>query len=248
MLSDDQRNRSRRIAAWHDRATLFFTAGIIIAVAAAIAGYRESLRSETVLVAARAIARGVMIDAADLRPITLPTYRPEAVRGIGDPMHIIGRYAQRDIAVDELFRSSMIVARAPEQPAYAGGIVLQPGYVPFPFPRTTIGPLSAGDRVNIGFTARDGQPCGEAAPPVGTPFACRLLNGLVVLEIADDIVYVAMTPYQAQAAWALDAAAVTWWGERTGPLDLHQPLPVYLEASAIDWEHVSRQAAPQRDP
>jgi len=248
MLSDDQRNRSRTMMAWHDRATILFTTGIIIAAAAAVIGYRESLRSETILVAARPIMHGALIDAADLRPITLPTYRPAAVRGIGDPSHVIGHYARRDIAADELMRPSMIATQSPAQPAYAGGIVLQPGYVPFPLPRTTLGTLAAGDRVNIGFTARDGQPCGATVPPIGTPFACRLFNEMIVLEIADDVVYVALTPYQAQAAWSLAATDVMWWGERTGPLDSHMPLPIYLEASAIDWEYMVQTTPPMNAP
>ncbi len=66
----------------------------------------------------------------------------------------------------------------------------------------------------------------RAAPgggTLGTPYACRLMQGIEILYVAGDTAYLSVTPYQALALQALSAQGIQMWGELYGRVS--DPLP-----------------------
>jgi hypothetical protein len=106
-----------------------------------------------------------------------------------------------------------------------------------------LGPVSYRDLVNIGYSDPSGDPtlCDAtqqalaserpSALPTGgdtaayRPYACRLLSSVRVLWIDGGVAYLELSPYQAQAIWALQAAGLQLWGERYGVTS--DPLPAF---------------------
>lgn len=210
--------------------------GLLVAVAFALLGYLESRRTEPVLILARDVPFGRQIVAEDLATIMLPLHRPALLAGIAETTAALGRYAARDLTADALVQPAMLLDAPPEQPVYPNGQALTPNMVPVPFATASIGPLTAHDRVNIGFSdpAGDQDLCDNArsaaagarptvASPTGPlaqtrPFACRLLSSVRVLYVDDGagVAYLELTPYQAHSVHALQAAGLELWGERYG--------------------------------
>ena len=237
---------------------LLLVLGIIIALGAAGYGYFESRRTETALVAVRAVPFGQQISADDLGTIELPLHRPIQLAGIGDASAVVGRWAAREIGPNDLLQPSMLLNRAPDQPVYPSGQQLDKDTVPVPFSTTTIGPLTARDLVNVGYNAASGdaQLCrangGDASSPPapgqnaddaphGRPFACRLLQRVKVLYVDDgkELAYLQMTPYQSHTIWALQAAGVQLWGERYGATSDELPAMDRLDASQITTDRLT---------
>ncbi|HMP40310.1 MAG TPA: SAF domain-containing protein [Roseiflexaceae bacterium] len=223
----------------HGLVTLLFVGGMLVAIAAAIYGYSESRRSETVFVALRDIPYGRQIMAEDLATIELPLHRPSQVAGVVDPALVIGRWAAREIAAEDLVSRSMLLDAPPDQPVYPNGRRLGVDRVPLPFSTSSIGPLSDRDLVNIGFIADDTNLCGGADGAIGhTEYACRFLTGIPVLYVDGSTAYLELPPYQAHAFWALQAAGVQIWGERYGRGSAALPAVEALDAGSINTQRL----------
>jgi hypothetical protein len=198
----------------------------------------------------RTVPFGQQISADDLATIEVPYHRPVQLAGITDPQAIIGQWAAREIGPDDLVQPGMLMPAPPDQPVYPNGAQLARDMVPLPFSTETIGPLTHYDRVNIGFNdpAGDQALCqnsggSAASAPVaadateqGRPYACRLLQRVRVLYVDEErqVAYLEVTPYQAHAIWALQAADLPLWGERYGATS--DPLAALdrLDASQLD--------------
>jgi hypothetical protein len=219
--------------------TLILTIGMLLALGAAAFGFVESRRTERVVVAVRSVPYGQRIVAEDVSVIELPLHRPAQLTGMPEPSLVVGRWAAREIGANDVLQPSMLLDAPPDQPVYPNGRRLAHNAVPLPFAAAAIGPLSDRDRVNVGFTGNDPALCRGAdgtAPPVapGRAFACRFLTGIPVLYIEGGTAYLEVTPYQAHAVWALQAAGVQLWGERYGAASDPLPQIQLLDAGQID--------------
>lgn len=241
--------------------------GLIVAVAFAILGYLESQKTEPVVVLVRDVPFGRQITPEDLGVVELPLHRPTPFAGIGDPATVVGRYAARDLGVNDLVQASMLLAEPPDQPVYPNGQALSPNMVPVPFATATIGPLTYRDRVNIGFSDRAGSPdlCDQAqsaaagvkptfTPPAAgavqpRPFACRLLSSVRVLYVdeAAGVAYLELSPYQAHTIWALQAAGLELWGERYGATSAPLPTLDRLDIGQVSAEELHAPVPTQID-
>jgi hypothetical protein len=209
--------------------------GLIAAIAFAALGFLESRRTESVLVVVRPVPFGQQIVAEDLGSIALPLHRPTQLAGMADPGLAVGKYAAHDLHADAVVQPTMLLDAPPEQPVFPNGQALASNMVPLPFATLSIGPLTAHDRVNLGFSDRTGSPdlCDQAkqaaagakptiAPMTQAaqprPFACRLLSSVRVLYVDDSagVAYLELTPFQAHTVRALQAAGLELWGERYG--------------------------------
>lgn len=217
--------------------------GLIGAVAFAVLGYLESRRTETVVVLARDVPFGQQIAAEDLGTVELPLHRPAQLAGLGSPAAVVGQYAARNLGANDLVQPAMLMAEPPTQPVYPNGEQLGVNMVPVPFSVAALGPVTYHDRVNLGFSDTTGDPAlcdaaksaaaGEqpttlspaSGGPALRPYACRFLSYVRVLWIDGGVAYLEMTPYQAQAVWAMQAAGVQLWGERFGVTS--DPLPAF---------------------
>lgn len=220
---------------------LLLLTGMIAALTAAAYGYVESRRTERVVIAARDVPYGRQIVADDLATIELPLHRPVQLAGISDPGAVIGTYAMRQIGPNDLVQPAMLATDPPDNPVYPNGRELGRNMVPVPFALNAVGPITDRDTLNIGFLSADPAlcdrehadvPAGAVLEPVAPPsltgdaaqsspaYACRWMSGVPILYIAsgegDGIAYLEMTPAQAHALRALQAAGVTLWGERYG--------------------------------
>jgi hypothetical protein len=238
--------------------------GLIVAVAFAVLGYLESQRSEQVVVLVRDVPFGHAISAEDLGTVMLPLHRPEQLAGLSDPAAVVGKYAARDLGADDLVQPAMLLAEPPDQPVFPNGQALTPNMVPVPFATTSIGPLTARDTVNVGFSDRAGSPdlcdsarsaaAGErptmvAAPSAlaqPRPFACRLLSAVRVLFVdeAAGVAYLELTPYQAHTIRALQAAGLDLWGERFGAGSDQLPALDRLDIGQVNGAELTAPAAP----
>ncbi|MGB9754888.1 SAF domain-containing protein [Roseiflexus castenholzii] len=208
--------------------------GVMVAVGAALYGYLESRRTESIVIAVRDIPYGRQIVADDLGVVSLPYYRPKELSGVTDSSLVIGRYATRTIGTNDIINPSMLSPDPPDVPVYPNGRRLEKNMVPVPFSLTGVGPITDRDRVNIGFIANDPLLCDRAradvalgaviplpattlAPTEGLrSYACRWMSGVPVLYIEGEVAYLEMTPAQAHALRALQAAQVALWAERYG--------------------------------
>lgn len=218
--------------------------GLSIAVGAAAYGYIESRRTERVVIAVRDVPFGRQIVADDLALIELPLHRPLQLAGVGNPATVIGSYATRQIGPNDLIQPSMLSAAPPAEPVYPNGRKLERNMVPVPFALAAVGPISDRDQINIGFLSTDPTLCdreaadvpagtalsapapvavangSDAAPQFARAYACRLMSGVPILYIeygeGGGIAYLEMTPTQAHALRAVQAAGATLWGERYG--------------------------------
>lgn len=213
---------------------LLLILGVAASLAATAYGYIESRRTERVVIAARSVAYGQQITADDLAVIELPLHRPVQVAGVTDPNAVIGQYATRQIGVNDLLQPGMLSPNPPDEPVYPNGRKLERNMVPAPFALTGIGPITDRDRMNIGFIAGDPSLCDRTRADVSpgtslsvptTPlviqegaraYACRWMSGISILYIEGDVAYLEMTPAQAHALRALQAANVALWAERYG--------------------------------
>ncbi|MEN9935031.1 MAG: hypothetical protein RLZZ387_1610 [Chloroflexota bacterium] len=219
--------------------TLLLTLGMLLSAGAAIYGFLESRRTERVVIAVRPVPYGQRITAEDLGVVELPLHRPAQLAGIGSLDAAAGRWAAREIGPNDLLQPAMLLDAPPSQPVYPNGRRLARDAVPLPFAVESIGPLTDRDRVNIGFTADDPSLCrgdgpGSAGRGGARAYACRFLTGLSVLYIESDVAYLEVTPYQAHAVWALQAAGVQLWGERYGAASAPLEAVVPLDAGRID--------------
>jgi hypothetical protein len=224
-------------------ATFLLVVGIVGATLLAILGYVELQRTEQIVILIRDVAYGQQIAEQDLSLVAVPANRPPQLRGITDLRQVVGTYASRNLTANDLIQPTMLMGAPVGQPIYPNGEQLQLNMVPFPFAITTLGPVTHQDRVNIGYSDPSGDPdlCrtthGGEVPPsehaiergsgISTgyrPYTCRLLSSVRVLWIDAGVAYLEVTPYQAQALRALQAAGLTLWGERYGASS--DPLPV----------------------
>ncbi len=230
--------------------TLLLASGMIIALSAAAYGYIESQRTERVVIAIRAIPSGQQISAEDLGVIEVPLHRPIQIAGITNPDLALGQWSAREIGINDLLQPMMLLDQPPGQPVYPNGEQLTTGMVPVPFSTQTIGPLTQRDVVNIGFNDTSGdqrlcqQSSGQALPAgnpaQARPYACRFLQRVRVLYIDEgqQIAYLEMSPYQAHAIWAIQAAGLTLWGERYGATSERLPNMERLDISQISVEQL----------
>ncbi len=230
---------------------LLLAAGLLAAVALAVAGFLESRKSEAVIILARDVAYGQQIVAEDLASVELPLHRPAQLAGFSSPAAAIGQYAARNLGASDLLQPSMLIAEPPGQPVYPNGEQLAPNMVPLPFATTTVGPISYRDRLNVGFSDPSGAPdlCDQArsaaggAPSVAPsavtaqarPYACRLLSSVRVLYVdeGEGVAYLELTPYQAQTIWAIQAAGLQLWGERYGVTSDDLPAMTRLDIGQV---------------
>ncbi|RRR70781.1 MAG: flagellar biosynthesis protein FlgA [Candidatus Viridilinea halotolerans] len=236
---------------------ILLAVGMLAAIGFAIFGYLESQRTEQVVVLVRDVPYGQRIRAEDLGTVELPLHRPVQLAGISRPEAIIGQYAARNLATNDLAQPTMLMAEPPTQPVYPNGERLMENMVPMPFSVEALGPVSFRDLVNIGYSDPSGDPtlcdaqreamatgrptrltgAGEASDPdaAGTfrPYACRLLNSVRVLWIDGGTAYLELTPYQAQALRALQVAGLQLWGERYGIASDELPAFDRLDAGQI---------------
>lgn len=249
---------------------LLLALGLIAAVGFAALGYLESRRTETVAVLARDVPYGQQIVAEDVVTVELPLHRPAQLAGLGDPAAVVGQYAARNLGANDLVQPAMLMAAPPAQPVYPNGEELGANMVPVPFSVAALGPVTHRDRVNLGFSDPTGDPAlcdaaltaaaGEAptapAPPAPgdralRPYACRLVSYVRVLWVDGGVAYLELTPYQAQAVWAMQAAGVQLWGERYGVAS--DPLPAFdrLDFGQVNPEQLLAPAPtplPREDP
>lgn len=107
------------------------------------------------------------------------------------------------------------------------------------------------------------RPALEAGPPAnskvavraisgalasGTPYACRLLQGVEVLYVDGETAYLSVSPYQALALQAVQAQGLALWGELYGRVS--DPLPALdrLSPEQIDHEHLTALVADPESP
>ncbi len=238
--------------------------GLIVAVAFAVLGYLESQRTEQVVVLVRDVPFGQAISAEDLGVLMLPLHRPAQLAGLSDPALVVGKYAARDLGANDLAQPSMLLDEPPDQPVFPNGQALTPNMVPVPFATTSIGPLTARDTVNIGFSDRAGSPdlcdsarsaaAGERPTMIAAssalaqprPFACRLLSAVRVLYVdeAAAVAYLELTPYQAHTIRALQAAGLELWGERFGASSEQLPPLDRLDIGQVNSAELTAPAAP----
>lgn len=214
-------------------ATALVVIGVVVAAGAGVYGYHESRRVENVVIALRPITYGRQIVADDLGVVEVPYYRPKQLAGITDVGQVIGRYAARDIGVNDLLQPSMITPDPPDTPVYPNGRPLRRNMVPTAFALANVGPITDRDFLNIGFIAADPALCDrtradaplDAPPPPPPPmvetgqgraYACRWMSKTPILYIDGDVAYLELTPAQAHALRALQAAGVALWAERYG--------------------------------
>lgn len=233
----------------------------MLAVAAGVYGYLESRRTERIVIAVKSLRFGQQVTADDLGTIEVPLYRPQQLAGMTSPAAIIGHYAAREIGVNDIVQSTMLMPDPPDQPTYPNGEHLTANMIPLPFSTGTIGPLTFRDRVNLGFTDPSGDPalCDQArAATAGAtptrleaaqgsqlrPYACRFLSDLRVLYVDGGVAYLELTPYQAQTVWAIQAAGLALWGERYGASS--DPLPPLerLDIGQVNLDALTRPVAP----
>jgi hypothetical protein len=218
---------------------LVLALGILLALGAAAFGFVESRRTERVVLALRPVPYGHQITADDLTTVELPLHRPAQLAGMPDPTLVIGRWAAREIGPNDVLQPAMLLDAPPDQPVYPNGRRLARNAVPLPFAASALGPLTDRDLVNVGFTSVDPELCRGAAgtaPPVAPDrgFACRFLTGVPVLYIEAGTAYLEVTPYQAHAVWALQAAGAQLWGERYGAGSDALPQAELLDAGRIE--------------
>lgn len=218
---------------------LLLTLGLLIALGAAAFGFVESRRTERVVIALRPVPYGRQIAAEDVGVVELPLHRPAQLAGLTDLAAVVGRWAAREIGPNDLLQPTMLLDAPPDQPVYPNGRRLARNAVPLPFPVSALGPLTDRDRVNVGFIASDPALCrghdgGRAPGGPDLAYACRFMTGVPVLYIEGGTAYLEVTPYQAHAVWALQAAGVQLWGERYGASS--DPLPGMdrLDAGQVD--------------
>lgn len=208
--------------------------GMLTALGFAIFGYLESQRSEEVVVLIRDVPYGQRIRAEDLGVVELPLHRPLQLAGITRPEAVIGQYAARNLATNDLAQPTMLMLEPPTQPVYPNGERLSENMVPMPFSVAALGPVHYRDLVNIGYSDPSGDPAlcatqrqafasslpievaGSEAQANNRPYACRLLSSVRVLWIDGGTAYLELTPYQAQAIRALEVGGLQLWGERYG--------------------------------
>jgi hypothetical protein len=227
----------------------------VLALGAGVYGYLESRRTERIVVAVADIPYGTQITAEHLGTIEVPLYRPEQIAGINTPASIIGQYASRDMGTNDVVNPSMLMREPPDQPVYPNGAELTPNYVPVPFSTGTIGPITDRDRLNIGFTDPNGDPklCDDAqAAAMGEPtrletmqgetyrpYACRFLSDVRVLYVEGGTAYLELSPFQAQAVWAIQAAGLQLWGERYGESSDELPPLTRLDIGQVDEDSLT---------
>jgi hypothetical protein len=222
---------------------LLLGVGLLAALGFAILGYLESQKTEPVVVLVRDVPFGQRITAEDVGLVELPLHRPVQVAGLTREGAVVGQYAARNLAVNDLAQPSMLMAAPPTQPVYPNGEQLTPNMVPMPFSVAALGPVSYRDLVNLGYSDPSGDPalCDATQqalasdrpttlptggdPAAYRPYACRMLSAVRVLWIDGKTAYLELTPYQAQAIWALQAAGLQLWGERYGVTS--DPLPAF---------------------
>ncbi len=244
--------------------------GLLTAVGFALLGYLESRRTEQVVVLTQDVPYGQPIPAEAVAVVEVPLHRPAQLEGITDPNAVIGRYAARNLGASDLAQPGMLMESPPLQPVYPNGVELEVNMVPVPFSVEALGPVTDHDRVNIGFTGADpalcdatltavasGTPTQLSPPPDAEnpgvrPYACRLVSYARILWIDDaGTAYLELTPYQAQAIWALQASGMPMWGERYGVAS--DPLPAFdrLDAGQVNREALLAPAPtpqPREDP
>ena len=249
---------------------LLLALGLIAAVSFAVLGYLESQKTETVVIFARAVPYGQQITAEDVSTVTVALHRPSQLAGLTDPAAVVGQYAARNVGQDDLVQPTMLMTAPPTQPVYANGAQLSVNMVPVPFSVAALGPVTDHDRGNIGFSDATGDvslcdaaktAAASAEPtalspatadtPTLRPYACRFLSSVRVLWLDGGIAYLEMTPYQAQALWAMQAAGVQLWGERYGIAS--DPLPAFerLDFGQVNPEELLAPAPtplPRTDP
>ncbi len=222
----------------------------VLALGAGVYGYLESRRTERIVVAVADIPYGTRISAEHLGTIEVPLYRPEQIAGLSNPTSIIGQYAARDMGANDVVNPTMLMREPPDQPVYPNGAELTANHVPIPFSTGTIGPISDRDRINIGFTDPNGDPqlCDDArAAAQGEPtrlqtmqgetyrpYACRFLSDVRVLYVEGGTAYLELSPFQAQAVWAIQAAGLQLWGERYGASSDELPPLTRLDIGQVD--------------
>lgn len=238
-------------------ATLLLIVGIVGMTLLAILGYTEVQRTEQIIVLVRDVTFGQQIVEQDLGFVVVPANRPSQLTGISDRQQVVGTYASRNLTANDLVQPTMLMSAPAGQPIYPNGEQLALNMVPFPFTITTLGPVTYQDRVNIGYSDPSGDPdlCrvthdrgvpaseqaikDRSGSSIGyRPYTCRLLSSVRILWIDAGIAYLEVTPYQAQALRALQAAGLTLWGERYGASS--DPLPVFDRLDAGQLNTASR--------
>lgn len=191
-------------------------------------------QTEQVLVWARPVVAGQRISAEDITTIALPINRPPALNTLSEGNQPVGLWVLRNNNTGELINSSQLSTTAPTIPFYPNGASLPANMVALPFATDTIGPLSDNDTININFIDSSGDPqrctalggTSEQIEAIANdlqgkhlPITCRLLPQMEVLYVdsANQIAYLAATPYQSQAVYTLSAIEhVQLYGERYG--------------------------------
>lgn len=243
----------RQLRYWRTQRQLLISGGLIVggligALLMAVLAWREGARQEPVMVVLREITVGAPLAAEDFELVMLPRHRPVQLRGISDQRAVVGRYAARELRPGDLLQPSMLRDDAPSQPRYPNGALLTRGMVPFAVALRGLGPLSVHDRLNLGFSDSGGgaQLCSAAPDTAAVPYACRLLSSLRILYIdeAAGLLYVEVTPYQAQSLYALQAAGVVLWAERYAADAPQLSELSRLESRAIERSRLQAPAAP----
>ncbi|MFV9503357.1 MAG: SAF domain-containing protein [Oscillochloridaceae bacterium umkhey_bin13] len=247
---------------------ILLVVGLLGAIALAILGYLESQRTEQVVILTRPVAYGQRITAEDVGVVEVALHRPVQLAGITNQNAVVGKYAARNLGVNDLAQPGMLMNEPPLQPVYPNGEELAVNMVPMPFSVATLGPVTARDRVNIGFTANDPELCdpsrtaavttaqpGQITDPATVaqtrPFACRLVSYARILWVDGNTAYLELTPYQAQSLWALQAAGVPMWGERYGVASDPLPAVERLDAGQVNVSDLLAPAPtplPREDP
>ena len=134
--------------------------GVIVVIAFALAAVLWQLNAtqkEPVLAVAHDVARGEVVDAADLKVVYVAADDSIAHVARGDSATVVGRVAVSDLEAGELLTPRAVSDRAgPTQGEGVVGLALEPGQIP-------IFRLRPGDLVNVvavaaaGSTAEDGD-------------------------------------------------------------------------------------------
>ena len=212
-------------------------------------GYAVLTRTEHLVISATRIAPGQRLDAAALRVIDVPTLRPPALTGAASVEGLVGQYARVELLPDTIVRAAMV------QPTPLDAHVFSNGELPaetlqqtvFELGRSGLSSVNANDQLNVLALlpevqgADGGLSVGWMDAPGSGSRVVRVLRGLNVLHVTEDLVLLDVTPAQHQYLWSLVTRDVRLVGELAtadvaplGPLRPGDATAVLLDNTVVE--------------
>jgi hypothetical protein len=206
---------------WRRLTAVFLALLGLLAGSLAWMSYSQAVRTEPLVIAAQPIPPGTRLTPEMLSVIQAPLVRPAALLGMNDPTALIGGYARVAIGPDQIVRADMVQTQPLDAHVYVND-PLPPEQLQgtaFELPLTGINSVTAQDALNIlvQVDMTQGEDpsfrvSAEDAPGSGAR-TVRVLRHLNVLHVAEQTVFLEVTPAQSQYLWSLSAANIPFVGE-----------------------------------